>query len=144
MTIGSPQDQDQDLEEFGEQPEPTEDEIIEEHRSRVMYDPDKKSLDFRNLRATDLKDFPRLHLPPTRPQQEELVLATKETIWKQRYCEFMKKYCNQKGRLNMDNMTKAERRSFFKLQKRVRAKEIVVAETDKSGKLRQYYVILEC
>ena len=47
----------------------------------------------------------------------------------------MRSNCNEKGCLHHDNMTKSERRGYLKLLKRVRSKEIVISETDKSGKL---------
>ena len=61
--------------------------------------------------------------------------TTKEQLWIQRFHVYMLKHCDDKGRILLDNMSKSERRGYFKLLKRVKAKEIVVSTTDKSGEL---------
>ena len=46
---------------------------------RLVYDQDKKEIDFRKMIATDLRDFPRLWLLSTRPQKGETGIILKKT-----------------------------------------------------------------
>ena len=87
------------------------------------------------MRPTDIKDCPRLHLPPARPEQEEIELITKECLWNQAYNRYRETKCNEKGIIQNDPMTKQERRGKAKLSKRARNGEIVISTTDKSCEL---------
>ena len=62
-------------------------------------------------------------------------MSTKETLWYLKYKGYMTRYCDDKGRIKIDNMTRSERRGFFKLAKRVKANDIVISTTDKSGEI---------
>ena len=42
--------------------------------------------------------------------------------------------CDEKGHLTVDNMSKFERRGFYKLMKRMEVGEIIMSQTDKSSK----------
>ena len=107
-TTGGPKDQEEDEREFGEPDEPTDEEIFEEHRDRLTYNPETKVIDFRNLKVTDIKDCPRLQLPAPRNQEEELDFKAKETLWSIKYKNFMNVNCDDKGRICEDNMTRQE------------------------------------
>ena len=102
---------------------------------RLVYNWDTQTLDFRNLRVTDLKDCPKLVLPPPRPQSKEIGFLTKETLWSQSYQRFRIKNCNDKGILKRDPMTKSEIRGKIKLSKRANAGEIVISQSDKSNEI---------
>ena len=47
---------------------------VVENSGREIYDLETKILDFRKLRVTDMKNKPRVQLPPPRPHQEERIL----------------------------------------------------------------------
>ena len=78
IKTGSPKDQEADLLEFGPEEEPTDDQIIHENQDRIIYNPDTKTIDWRKQKATDLRDCPKLRLPPARPTAEEIQMSTKE------------------------------------------------------------------
>ena len=67
------------------------------------------------MRPTDLKDCPRQHLPPARPEHEEIQMISKECLWNQAYNTFKNKNCDEKGIIKNDPMTKQERRGKVKL-----------------------------
>ena len=134
---GSPLEQEEDAQAdqaAGVVQEQTEDEILLAEDHRVIYSMSSKTLDFRKLRTTDLKDCPRLYLPPPRPQAEEAEMGAKEFSWEHRYKIFMRNSCDESGRMKIDNMTRAERKGFFKLIKRAKSRELAISQTDKSAK----------
>ena len=49
------------------------------------------------MRVTDHRDFPRLQLPPTRPQKEEAVMQRKEATWMEIFMRFRRLNHNEKG-----------------------------------------------
>ena len=134
IRTGSPQEQLDDLEENGPEEEQTDEEIIREEEHRMVFNPDSKVMDLRRLRTTDIKDCPRLILPPARPQTEEMEMAAKEQLWLQRYSQYMSLNCNAQGKIRQDNMTKSERAGLKKLLTRKKTNEIIISKTDKSSK----------
>ena len=134
---GSPLEQEEDAQAdqaAGVVQEQTEDEVLLAEDHRVIYSMSSKTLDFRKLQTTDLKDCPRLYLPPPRPQAEEAEMGAKEFSWEHRYKIFMRNSCDESGRMKIDNMTRAERRGYFKLIKRAKNRELAISQTDKSAK----------
>ena len=129
---GGPKDQELDLDTLPEEPTLTDEEKLITLDDRIVYNYTTKTLDLRKKRVTDLKDCPRLHLPPARPQDEEVELLTKETLWSKEYLTFRSRNCTDKGILKYDNMTKSERRGYKKLMARRKRGEIVISQTDKS------------
>ena len=85
VRTGGPREHEEDLETLGPEPEQTDDQIIAEEAPRCIYDEDSKVFDLRKIKATDLRDCPRLQLPAARPQEEELMISAKEHLWSQRY-----------------------------------------------------------
>ena len=112
LRTGCPEEQDQDLTHFPKYKEHTPEVIAAESECRMVHNPKTKVVDFRNLTVTDLKDNPRVHFPPERPHKEEMTMATAEELWMTAYKRYMDKYCNDKGRICLDNMTKSESRVF--------------------------------
>ena len=72
MTTGSPKEQEDDATNLLEEPELSEEQKLDLLKETLVYDYDKHTLDFRKMKATDLKDCPKLHLPPSRPQGPRL------------------------------------------------------------------------
>ena len=90
--------------------------------------------DLRKIKASDMRDCPRLQLPSVRPQEKELMMSTKEQLWSQIYAIYAHKHCNDKGYHTVDNMTKSERTGFRKLIKRKKDLKIIIGKTEKSAK----------
>ena len=102
---------------------------------RLVFNYNTNTLDLRRQRVTDIKDCPKLILPPSRPGNEEMELHNKETLWNNRYKLYRENKCNEKGFIKVDNMTKSERRGQRKLGKRKSTGQIVISSTDKSSEI---------
>ena len=106
------------------------DEALEEESQREKFDRDKRVLNFKGMRASDVKSNPRVTLPKPRSDREELELGTRMTLLNQEVQEYIKRLETQPS-----SMTKSERRGLKKIKKRIKAKGVCVCETDKSGTL---------
>ena len=106
-----------------------------ENQSREVYNPESKVLDFRKLRVTDMTDNPRVCMPIPRPQDEEKVLGAKELVWQDIIEKYRKGNCSEKGDQLKTNITKQQKRGIKKLLDRQKKGEIVIQNTDKSGKI---------
>ena len=82
------------------------------------------------MRATDIKNNPRITLPKHRSAKEEVELGAKGEVVFREASNYMSSLQEQP-----ENLTKSERRGLRKLLKRIKAGELVVLETDKSNKL---------
>ena len=98
MTLGNLEEQAQELSEQLEQGLPSEDQYhrdqVLENLNREIYNPDTKTFDLGKLKCTDMRDNPRLYLPPPRPQREESLLQAKKEQYLNACKEYMKKNCN--------------------------------------------------
>merc|ERR1712081_99414 len=103
-------------------------ELMEEFY-REVHDQDRHSIDFRKLRATDIRSNKRVHIPRPVGDTTEGELMTRGTLIKHRVKKF--KTDNKTD----TNLTQSEKRGIDKLEKRVKAGKVVIFETDKSGKL---------
>ena len=93
-----------------------------------------KTLQYSNLRATDIPTVQRLHEPKQGSLRQEVVMeSTKEKL-----IECARKYksthCNDKGEMKDQNLSKEERQGLKQLKKDIKEKKVVVFSTDKSGK----------
>ena len=77
---------------------------IREESSREIYDPERKCLDFRKLRVTDMVNNPRVELPHPRPQRKERIMGAKETLWEETVLEYKEKHCSEKGVQRTNNL----------------------------------------
>ena len=110
-------------------PPKTDEEIVNDHLEEEVFDPTTKTIDFRKIRPTNVKNNPKVIMPDPRPPVEEAHLLTRRTLAHleaSRFIQNMKVQCN---------LTPSEKRGIKKLTKRVKAGELVVGETDKSGKI---------
>ena len=102
---------------------------------RWHYDPETSTIDLRNLRATDLPFNRFVYIPDPLPEEEEIKIQNLKNDLKNaasdyvRECEAKRK----KGRKKkvFQNLTERESEGLNKLQKR---EEVVVFQTDKSGR----------
>ena len=100
-----------------------------QNNQNEVYDPFTQTIDFRKLKATLSKNNPRVKMPKPRPAIEEAQILTRRTMAQAIATDFI---ASQK---EYTNLTTSEKRGLRKLTKRVKAGEIVVIESDKSGKL---------
>ena len=85
-------------------------------------------MNFTRLRATDIKNNPRVQMPDPRPVKEEADLRYRGNVIDRVVKEYKKS--NSKGM----NLTPSESRGLKSLQKRSKAGEIIIYPTDKSMK----------
>ena len=118
----------------------TEKEILEEEslraeaESRAVFDPLKKVYDNRNKRVTDLKENSRVHLPRPLPPGEEANIEMRRGVYMRLFQEFKRDNCKKTGD-QKTNISKEVDNGIKSLKKRIENEEIIVLETDKSGKL---------
>ena len=129
---GSPEDQKTDEETYGE--EETDEQVIMENENREIYNPDTKTLNFNKLKATDMKDCPRVGLPGPRPKKEEELMNAKEVIWSEEIENYKREFCKENDEQKEENMTQKEKKGMKKLLERQKSKEIVIGTTYKSSK----------
>ena len=122
----------EDSEEITEQEQDKFDEI--EAESRQPYDYKNKSLDLRKRRVTDLKENSRVILPRPLSTTEEAFIAVRRENVHNIFKEYSKEMCQEDGE-QKSNLTPAQMRGLKKIRKRIKAGEIVILLTDKSGKL---------
>ena len=111
-----------------------EDEEIWAAKSRQVYDPEDNEFDMRRRKVTDIKHNSRVILPKARPPKEEAMYEVRRSEWFKIFQNYKNEACGENGQLP-SNLTPAQRRGMKKLKKRVDDGEIVVCQTDKSGKL---------
>ena len=81
-----------------------------------------------------MRNNPRLYLPHSRPQKEELELAGKAHMWKQTTMAYMEENCTSKGVQIQSNTYPMESEGIDSLSKRKKEGLIVISETDKSNR----------
>ena len=74
---------DQQGNEIQEPDQPTMQELLAEKEMESVYNQNTKVLDVRRLRATQVKNNPRVYLPRGRPQKEEAQFSARETLMEQ-------------------------------------------------------------
>ena len=136
-TEGSPAEQEQEAEELLQETgapsvDPTPEQVILDQGSREIYDPDTLTYNLGKLKATDVRNNPKIYLPKPRPYREEQVLESKEQVYLDTWMAYQNEHCNAKGDQLETNLTNSEERGKDKLLKRVELGEIIISETDKS------------
>ena len=105
-----------------------------QNQSREVSNPDPNVIDWRHLKATDIRNNLRVYLPKSRPRDEELEFAAKEHAYNQVFKSYISKQCDERGNKLESNVTKSQARGLEKLKKRQDSDQITVTTTDKSIK----------
>ena len=88
----------------------------------------------RNLRATDVKQNKRVILPGDGSIKLENQLEVRRNAYMAEFRKYVAENCDEKSR-QKTNLTPAQRRGIQKLNKRQKEGELIIAMTDKSGRL---------
>ena len=100
-----------------------------------VYDIEKRTADYANVRATDRPTVQRLFPPkPARMNQEIAMQSLKEKLLR-RTIQFKEEKCNQNGWLNEKNVSKNVVNGLKETREKVKAGEMVVFQSDKSSQL---------
>ena len=106
---------------------------LEEAKSRIIFDLDKKEIDYRKQRCTDVKHNAKVILPGPGNQTLERELEVRRVEWLAIYDAYVKEFCDEKG-VQEDTLTPAEARGLKSLKKRVADGSLIICQTDKSGR----------
>ena len=105
----------------------------QERKSELAYDFESKDLDFGRLKATGMNGNKRVKLPKASSIQLEAYLEVRRKRASQLY-DMCVKELGEDCEKGMDNLTASEKRGLKSLKRRVASGEIIVCQTDKSGR----------
>ena len=92
------------------------------------------SLNYAGLRATDIPTVARLCPPRPSSLKKEKVLDSVKNKLLETVSDYQRQHCDNKGKINNQNISKSEEKAIKDMKERIRNKEIVVFTTDKSGR----------
>ena len=104
-----------------------------EAQSRMVYDPINNELDLGRQRVTDCPGNNRVFLPKPMTAFKEAMVSVRASEWKKVREEYKSENTNIKGE-QKSNLNPQQLRGLKYLLKRVKAGEICIIETDKTGK----------
>ena len=104
----------------------------EEAKLRQTFNPIEKVFDDRKRRVTDLQECTRVTLPKPLPVVEEALIEIRRDIHDRIYYEHLRDFTKMGEQIA--NMTEEEIRGLKSILKRIRAGELLVIKTDKSGR----------
>ena len=96
---------------------------------------DMKTLDFRNLKPTDLKNNKRIVIPDLFDDPEEIRRNNLKSELKQVVIKYKNNHCDKFGNVIDNNLTETQLRDIKKLKQRIKDEGLTCGETDKTGKL---------
>ena len=102
-------------------------------KSELVYDFEFRDLDFGRQKATNMKNNKRVTLPKSKDVQLEAYMEVRRKRAAKLYDMCVKKL-GQDCEKGKDNLTAGEKRGLKSLKKRVAAGEIIICQTDKSGR----------
>ena len=104
---------------------------------KTVHDQESCHMNFQKRRVTDLSRCRRLETPDELHNMPnvEIVLASVKSQLAQINEEYIAAECDQHGNIRDTNLTAEEKQGLKSLKNRIKANEIHVAPTDKSGKL---------
>ena len=110
--------------------------VIEEEdiEARQVYSKIWDVLDFRKMRVTDTGRHRRTVLSEELTVEEEASMEVRRNTWLRIYERFMKDNCDDDGNVKDGILNNQQKRRLKKLCQRIKAGEIVVTKTDKSGR----------
>jgi hypothetical protein len=136
MTIN--REEDEKLDDVDEGIEEDEEERIEtekdEARARQIYNPIERKFDDQKRRVTDLSECGRVTLPKPMSTKNEALMEVRRGANENIYNNYRGEVCNKKGEVK-GNLDDDEKDGLKSLQKRIKAGEVILMKTDKSGKL---------
>ena len=106
---------------------------MEAVKATMVFDQDEMLVDFRKQRATNCKHNTYCHLPGPLTAKQEQELEVRRMEWSQIFDEYMANFTDEKG-VQESNLTQAEKRGLDSLKKKVKAGDIIIVQTDKSGR----------
>ena len=102
-------------------------------KSRQVFDGEEMIVNFANHKVTDAKMNTRVVLPRSLTPKEEGDLEVRRTIWASLFDRYKESMTDEEG-VQESNLSTEETRGLKSLQERIKSGEIVICQTDKSGR----------
>ena len=110
----------------------TDQERLERESGRAT---ERRSVDLRHLRATDMRNNWHVQMPGPSTVLVEAVNNIRTGLWMREFLAFKEKECNSKGDQNNMNLTPGQLVALNNLEQRVNKTEIVVLQADKGKRV---------
>ena len=101
--------------------------------TKSVFDHDDLVVNFRKLKATDVKHNTKIVLPGPLTNQQEAELQMRRIAWGKVFDDFVANFEDKKN-VKDDNLTKEEKEGLKSLKERVKEGSIVICSTDKSSR----------
>ena len=111
------QEQEQEWNDGAHEKELSHSEVIDQHHEREIYNPDKKTINWRRQKTTHMRNNTKVYLPRARPKGEKIVLNSQEHVFDKVYQDYIRHDCNEKGNQLDSNISKRAQRGIVKLNK---------------------------
>ena len=98
-----------------------------------VLDFENKTADYANVKATDIPTCQRIFPPKPASLRRETIMQNIKDKMLNKVQEYKEKHCNDKGWVKTKNIRKEEDEGLVKVRERIKGKEIVVFESDKTG-----------
>ena len=105
----------------------------EEVKSRSVFDHEKKVVDFRKSRCTDVKHNAKIYLPGPLQNNLESELEMRRVAWGAGFDQHVSSMKDEDG-IGDDNLTAEEARGLKSLKEKVRDGKLLIVQTDKSSR----------
>ena len=114
----------------------TEEEEWIETQKKIVYNEETSSVDFRKKKVTEMSQCRRIETPEElKDSKIEIAIASVKSKLSNINEEYISEKCDQRGKILETNLTNDEITGLKSLKERIKNGEIMVAPTDKSGKL---------
>ena len=100
-----------------------------------VLDKETKTIDFRNLKATDLKNNKRVIIPDVDDEDEEIRRNHVKRELKGVFVNYMKDHCDKYGNVLENNLSKTKLKAIKELNQKMDEEKMICFETDKTGHL---------
>ena len=100
-----------------------------------MFNLKTKSLDLRNLRATDFKNNKRVIVPELSNDNDEITRNNLKNELKKVFVKYKNENCDKDGNLKENNLDKKQVNTIKKFSKKMKKEGWICYETDKTGNL---------
>ena len=127
-------ERDQGKDSSKDEEEENEEEEVWQAAARQVFDPVEKEFDMRRMKATDCKHNTRVILPKALEPRSEAMMEVRMSEWMKIFSKYKTEKCDEEGQQE-SNLTAAQKKGMTKLRKRTKDGELIICETDKSGKL---------
>ena len=103
--------------------------------TKEVFNEETKTIDFRNMKATDMKMNKRIIMPELDDDEEEIRRSNVKHNLKQIFMNYREKNCDKYGNILENNLDVKQLKSIKELKTKINNEGLVCYKTDKTGKL---------